>query len=182
MSERGGWIKIHRKMLEWGWYSDPVTSRVFIHLLLLANFGEREFLGHKIMPGQAVITYGSVAKSLGLTVQNVRTALEHLESTHEINRQVTSKFQVITIEKWTLYQLDEGEGNRQVTSNQQASNKQVTINQQHYKKERKEECNNYYSLREKEKERENDILPTLKEEQQKRLAEMRAQLRKANEE
>lgn len=163
MSERGGWIKIHRKMLEWGWYSDPVTKCVFLHLLLLANYGEREFLGHKIHPGQAVITYGGMAEALGLTVRNVRTALEHLESTHEIDRQVTSKFQIVTIEKWALYQLDDEETDRQVTSNRQASDKQVTSNRQHYKKERKEEIKNYSFWEDEKDERLSNYLSELRE-------------------
>ena len=29
-----GFIKLYRKMLEWGWYDDGPTKDVFIHLLL----------------------------------------------------------------------------------------------------------------------------------------------------
>ena len=137
-----GWIKLHRKMLNWGWYTDTNTKVVFLHLLLLANYGEREFLGHKIKPGQCVISYGKLAKELGLTVQNVRTALKNLESSQEINRQVTSKFQLVTIEKWAFYQGDGEEPNRQLTADQQATNKQVTSNQQHYKNIKKDNKDN----------------------------------------
>lgn len=168
----GGWIKLHRKMLDWGWYTDTVTKCVFLHLLLLANYGEREFLGHTIHAGQAVVTYGKLAADLGLTVQNVRTAIEKLERTHEINRQVTSNFQLITIEKWALYQLDAGGGNNEVTSNQQGSNNLVTSDQQHYKKDKNEK--NYYSYGNEQK------IPT-QDEVNERLARMRAQIRKANE-
>ena len=163
MSERGGWIKIHRKMLEWGWYSDPGTSRVFIHLLLLANFGEREFLGHKIHPGQAVITYGGMAEALGLSVKNVRTAIEHLESTHEIGRQLAGKFQIVTIEKWALYQLDDDEAGREVAGNRQGSGREVAGNRQHYKKERKEEIKNYSFWKDEKDERLSDYLDELRE-------------------
>ena len=31
-----GWIKLHRKITEWEWYSDANTFRVFMHLLLTA--------------------------------------------------------------------------------------------------------------------------------------------------
>lgn len=141
-----GWIKIHRKMLEWGWYTDTNTKVVFLHLLLLANYGEREFMGRKIKPGQCIVTYGKMAKSLGLTIQNVRTSLEHLESTHEINRQITNKYQLITIEKWEKYQLIDEDTNKQLTGNQQSTNNQLTINQQHYKKDKKDkESNNIHS-------------------------------------
>ena len=46
-----GWIKLHRKILDWGWYSDINTRVVFIHLLLLANFDDRYYLGKKIKKG-----------------------------------------------------------------------------------------------------------------------------------
>ena len=32
-----GFIKLYRKMLEWGWYDDGPTKDVFIHLLLIAE-------------------------------------------------------------------------------------------------------------------------------------------------
>ena len=33
-----GWIKLHRNLLDWEWYSDIKVCRVFLHLLLTANF------------------------------------------------------------------------------------------------------------------------------------------------
>ena len=39
-----GWIKIHRQILEWEWYSDTNTFRVFLHLLLKANHKEKKYI------------------------------------------------------------------------------------------------------------------------------------------
>lgn len=36
-----GWISLYRKILNWEWYSDANTFRLFIHLLLQANHEEK---------------------------------------------------------------------------------------------------------------------------------------------
>ena len=112
-----GYIKLHRKMLNWGWYKDQNTMVVFLHLLLIANFAESEYMGVKIHPGQAVIGRRSLAKALGMSEQNVRTALNHLKSTHEITIKSTNKFSIVTIEKWGLYQVGESQPTRNPTHN-----------------------------------------------------------------
>ena len=112
-----GFIKIHRKLMEWGWYKDENTARVFLHLLLIANFAETEYMGVKIYPGQAVIGRKSLAKTLGMSEQNVRTALNHLKSTNEITIKSTNKFSIVTIVKWRLYQLGDTEVTNGTTNN-----------------------------------------------------------------
>lgn len=118
-----GYIKIHRKMKDWGWYKDPNTFRVFFHLLLSASYKEEDYRGHHIMPGQVVCGRKQLAKELGVGEQTIRTALNHLISTNEITIEVTNKFSIITIEKWGKYQAEGVKGNQQ--SNQQ-SNQQLT--------------------------------------------------------
>lgn len=140
-----GYIKIHRKLIDWGWYSDPITKVVFLHLLLTANYKESEFKGQKIAPGQTVVGVKALAEKLGLTVQNVRTALSHLEASGEITRKSTNRFSVVTIANWGKYQLadDELTNNQQTTNNQPTNNQQSTNNQlttlEERKKVRKEE-------------------------------------------
>ena len=102
-----GYIKLHRKLLDWGWYKDPNTKAVFLHLLLTANFAESEYMGIKIHPGQTVIGRKALAKTLGMSERNVRTALNHLKSTNEVTIKATNKFSIATIVNWELYQIDE---------------------------------------------------------------------------
>lgn len=133
MAELRGWIKLNRSILEWGWYEDPSTRAVFIHLLLTATFRESEYKGHKLHPGDVVVGLKSLAKATHLTIQNVRTALAHLESTGEITRKVTNKFSIVTIENWEKYQGEDDVLTSKLTNNQQTTNKQLTNNQQHLK-------------------------------------------------
>ncbi|MBQ5686491.1 MAG: hypothetical protein IIV23_02215, partial [Ruminococcus sp.] len=48
----GGYIKLHRKLTKWEWYHNANTFRVFIHLLLTANYEPRRFEGKVIDIGQ----------------------------------------------------------------------------------------------------------------------------------
>jgi hypothetical protein len=49
-----GWIKIHRSILEWEWYEDTNTFRLFMHLILKANHKDRNYKGKLIKRGSLV--------------------------------------------------------------------------------------------------------------------------------
>lgn len=134
-----GFVCLWRSLLDWGWYSDANTFRVFMHLLLKANWRETEFMGRKIPRGSCAVGRVSLSLELGLSEQQIRTAFEHLKSTNEITTKSTSKFTIINIVKYSEYQdKDESEqpiNNRETTNkqprdNQQLTNTQPTPNQQ----------------------------------------------------
>lgn len=135
-----GYIKLNRKMLDWGWYSEPVTKAVFLHLLLTANFRENEYKGITVKPGQVIVSLEKMAAKVGITVQQLRTALRKLEETGEISKKSTNKFTLITVEKWRVYQVSSSDeqqtSNKQITNEQQTNNKQITNEQQHLKNEK----------------------------------------------
>lgn len=136
MSGLNGFVKLHRKMIEWGWYSDHVVKDVFLHILMVAAFKPGQYLGHDIKPGQAVIGRKKLAKELGFSEQQVRTALKKLESTGEITLFSTNKFTIVTVENWGFYQGDEFDDNQQSTNNQPTDNQQITNNQPHLKNDK----------------------------------------------
>ena len=132
-----GYIKLHRKLLNWEWYKDANTTRVFLHLLLIANYGESRYQGVEIHPGQAVIGRKTLADALGMSEQNVRTALTHLKSTSEITIKSTNKFSVVTIVNWALYQSTDEESTNESTNN--LTNDQPATNHTIRNKEDKED-------------------------------------------
>ena len=137
-----GYIKLFRKFKEWGWYKDPNTKAVFIELLLRANYTDGEYRGVQIKAGQAIFGRNELAEAVGLTPQNVKTAINHLKSTNEITTKSTNKFSVVTIEKWAMYQMELSESTSKVTGNltndQPATNQQLTTSNKERKKEEKE--------------------------------------------
>lgn len=129
--------------MDWEWYRDSHTKSVFLHLILTANFEDSRYQGHDIPRGSVVTGYSALAATLGMTVQNVRTAFDHLKSTGEITVKVTSKFSVVTLVKYEDYQMKDDEvtstSTSEVTIIQQASNKQVTASKEYKNKEIKKE-------------------------------------------
>lgn len=121
-----GWIKIHRSMLEWEWYSDLPCRVLFMHLLLKANYKKTRFQGHEIPKGSAVVGLNSLSEDTGLTKQQIRTALKKLKNTQEINTQTTSKFTIVSILKWEDYQ----ESNTQTTQEQHTCNTRATTSKE----------------------------------------------------
>ena len=141
-----GWIKIFRRFLDWEWYSETNMVRLFLHLLLKANFGDKRWRGIVIKRGQLVTSLASLHAETGISNQTLRTCLDRLQRTGEINKQVTSQFTIITVCKYGDYQqvqeVNQQTTNNQATSDQQATNKQVTSNQQQHKNIRKKEDKN----------------------------------------
>ena len=40
-----GWIKIHREILNWEWYDDINTTRLYVHIQLKASFKDSKWKG-----------------------------------------------------------------------------------------------------------------------------------------
>lgn len=102
--ENEGFISLYRSILRWEWYNDIPTCRLFIHLLLTANYKDARSKGRAIRRGQCLTSIKKLAKETGLTFQQTRTALEHLKSTNEITSVSNPQGTVITVKNYVLYQ------------------------------------------------------------------------------
>lgn len=148
----GGWIKVHRRILEWEWFDHPKMLQFFMRLLFKANYEPKQWQGITIQRGQFVCSWEQLALATGLTIQNTRTLLSKLESTGEVARKSTNKFTIITICKYESYQslVDQNDTttNKQLTNNQQTTNKQLTTTKEG-KEVKKERTNKRESTRAK---------------------------------
>lgn len=132
-----GGITLSRKIIDWEWYTDANTMRVFLHLLLSANWRSSRFCGREIKRGQCVTGRFKIAKDLKISEQSVRTALEHLKSTGEITIEATNRFSVITVVKYGVYQWEGRPDNQQdsqqatqpPTIHQPSTNQQLTTSE-----------------------------------------------------
>lgn len=130
-----GWIKLHRSLLDWEWYDDINATRVLIHLLVSVNYEDKKWKGILVPAGSLVFSYDTLSKKVNLSVQKLRTALKKVESSGEITRKSTNKYQVVTLVKWDkLQQLDAMSNNQtsiNLTGEQQSNNKQVTTTKEY---------------------------------------------------
>ncbi len=138
MAKTSTYIKLDRNIVGWRWYQNANTFRVFIHCLISANIKDKDFESINVKRGQLVTSHEKLAEALKLSVQQVRTALEHLKSTGELTITRCSKFLLVTIENYDTYQTKQQSINNQITINQQSNNNQLTINQQQSKNDKKD--------------------------------------------
>ena len=148
MQRLNGFIKVHRKLLQWGWYQDYVVKDLFLHLLLTAAFQESQWMGQVIHKGQVITSYKHLSDDLGFSVKQIRTALDKLKSTGEVTSTSTNKYTIVTVVNWEEYQsfeikvasktasqaANEGQASGKQRANEgQASGKQRANEGQHRK-------------------------------------------------
>ena len=144
MNEPIGYISLSRKIMYWDKYTDGSTFRLFIHLLLLANWEDKEWKGISIKRGQVITSINKLANQMQLTTQQTRTSLNKLILTNEITKYATKQYTIITIVNYEKYQNNNKQNNNQITNNatNNATNNLTTtnniINKQYKEKNKKE--------------------------------------------
>lgn len=121
-----GFVAFPRGLTEWEWYTEPNTARVYFHLLLTANWQEKQWQGITIRPGQLVTSRTHLSEQLRLSVQQVRTALERLKATGYITVKTGSKYSVVTLIDYDIITGINRHHNRPATSDQPTCNQQIT--------------------------------------------------------
>jgi hypothetical protein len=123
-----GWIRIHRKFLDWEWFNKSEAVHLFMYLVLKANHKDGQWQGIDVKRGQFITSFGKVSTDTGISLQTIRTLLKKFEKTNEINIQTTNKFTIVTICKYECYQQENEPTNTQITNKQQTTNNQLTTN------------------------------------------------------
>lgn len=119
-----GWICLHRKMLDWEWYNDANTFRLFVHCLLRANHSDNRWRGHLIKRGQFISSISILSGELGLTIKQIRGSLDKLKRTGEVASESNSQFTVFTVKKYDDYQ-SEGKPEGKPTASERANEGQA---------------------------------------------------------
>lgn len=101
-----GWIKLHKTLKDWEWYDDHNATRLLVHLLLSVNYEDKTWKGQTIKAGSCVTSWENLAKEIGLTVKQTRTAMAKLESSKEVARYTTNKWQAVSLIKWDKLQVE----------------------------------------------------------------------------
>jgi len=104
VAEKSTYVKFDRNLLNWRWLQHPKTLAVWVWLLLKANIAPHDFEKETIQRGEIATSRKAIGAAVGLTEDEVRTALNHLKSTGEITSRARPKYQVITILEYDKYQ------------------------------------------------------------------------------
>ena len=129
-----GFIQLHRKLLEWEWYDDTPTFKLFIHFLLKANYTDKKWRGIDIKRGQFLTSTSKLSQETGLTQKQVRKSIEKLIKTGEVGKVTTSRNTIITVLSYNKYQKEgkpkgkvgankgQSEGKQRATTNKDNNN------------------------------------------------------------
>ena len=74
-----GYIRLHRKFLEWEWLQNPNDVSLFIHLLLMTNWKDSKYKDIDVLRGSLVTGRKELAKKVGVSEQQIRTSLNQQE-------------------------------------------------------------------------------------------------------
>lgn len=99
-----GWIKLHRKIIDWEWFAEPNMAHLFVYFLLMANTSEKHWQGHLIKRGELITSLNHLERETGVTKDRIRTILKKLEKTGEIKRAAESNYTRIKIVNYDFYQ------------------------------------------------------------------------------
>ena len=127
-----GWVKLHRKFLEWEWYDKSETVHLFLHCLLKANHKDKSYRGKIIKRGTFLTSRELLSRELGLSERQVRTSLNRLKLTNELTVKSSRQGTEIQVVNYNKYQIetnkktdDRPTSDQQVTSNKNIKNEDI---------------------------------------------------------
>jgi hypothetical protein len=123
-----GWVKNHKKIIDWEWYTCPNMVHFFNHLVLKANYKPSKWRGVDLCVGQLLTGRKRLSIETGISERSIRTCLSNLEKTGEIKVEATKAFSIITICNYELYQTENCSSDQ--PNDQQPTNERPTADQQ----------------------------------------------------
>ena len=130
-----GFLILHRRLLDWEWYKDTNTKSLFIHCLLKCNWEDKNWKGIIIERGSFITSVNTLSFELGLTIQQIRSAIKKLENSKQITIKTTNKNTLLSVVKYDHYQKDFSNDNKQndtnLTQEQQTKKIKVTTTKEY---------------------------------------------------
>lgn len=132
-----GWVKLHRKILKNPLFADvpPEWLRIAMFILLSANHEPRKWYDGRenvnIPAGSFVTSSIKISKECKVGRTVVRNAVKYLDNSGFATIKTTSRYMVVTITNWKLYQdtkPTDDQVSNQVATKSQPTNDQVATN------------------------------------------------------
>ena len=147
----GGWLKLHRSILESAVFCDSDVLKAWIWLLLNATHKDIEVICSgkplTLKSGQLITGRKRLAEVLGVNETKCYRILNTLKELGNIEIKPNNKFSLITIVNWDKFQTEDTsceqqENNKRTTNEQQTNNKRtLKKNDKNDKKVKKERSN-----------------------------------------
>lgn len=141
MNDLSGWVKLHRSILTWEWFTDVNTAHFFEYCIVKANHDDDSWRGISIKRGSFLSSYETMRVESGLSVQKIRTSIEKLKSTGEITSESTNNYTIITVCNYNNYQIEFGQEQQAVQQAVQQAAQQAVQHASQQQTRNKEEKN-----------------------------------------
>jgi hypothetical protein len=103
-----GWIKLHRKLLKNHIFDNPKLLKTFLWCLLKSSHKEHvQMVGRQkilLEPGQFITGRAKAAEALDMPPSTAWSYLKLLEDDEAIEIQSNTKFSIVTVVNWEVYQ------------------------------------------------------------------------------
>ena len=109
------WIKLYRKICDWGWYHEPNMVHLYVYFMLKAKLVINN--DSRSEAWQLNSTLRLLTKATGISEKSIRTCLARLQRTGEISYLpgVAHKQSVITLSNYDSYQATKNSTNTVLT-------------------------------------------------------------------
>lgn len=142
------YIKLCDKIVDWEWFTDGNMLKVWLYLLVKAQYADGKYRGVDVKRGQLLTGRKLIANETRLSEQQVRTCINRLKSSGQITIESTNQYSLITIVKYDDYQGSDSyniqqiiqPANLPITNDQPTDNQRITT----YKKDKKEKKEKEY--------------------------------------
>lgn len=132
-----GFVIVPRELMQNAWYGHSPTIHLYLHCLLRANYVDSEWRGITIKRGQFVTSLHSLSQETGLTVKQLRSALDRLKRANYVASKATNKYRIITILNYDDIQIraskkankGQAKGKQRATNNNLKNKKNYNVGQ-----------------------------------------------------
>ena len=103
MEQGNGFIKLYRKVLDWGYFEDSHMVHMLVYMLLSSSFKDQKYRGVEIKKGQILTSLGVIHRKTNMSLQTIRTCLKKMERDGIIEQKTTKEWRLITICNYDNY-------------------------------------------------------------------------------
>lgn len=125
-----GWIKLHRRITESGFWTDSYAVHLWIHLIITATYSPKKTLFNgkivELQQGQLITGRKKLSAETGISEQIIRKWLELFEINQQITIEKTNAGSCISIVNYKIYQQDNQQKQKKLTNDQPTINQQPT--------------------------------------------------------
>ena len=146
-----GFVIEPREIMNNEWYTEPNTMHLYRHCRLRANYSDTKWRGIELKRGQFVTSINTLSEETGLSVRQVRTAIDKLVESGYLANKSSNKNRIITVINYACEQQYDNSVDKQIdkqadspTADKRHSNDSPTATDNNKNKNNKENKNNRY--------------------------------------